>query len=59
MFNVGTLLEIFLADIQTRDYFSKLVKYQDFWSIIIWTKGILLYFTTSIFTISIHIQSNL
>jgi hypothetical protein len=47
---VETLLEAFLADFQAWDYFPKM--YQHFWHISISIKGIVLHFTTYIFTIS-------
>jgi hypothetical protein len=43
--NVETIMEAFLEDFQTWDYFPQLLKYQDFLSISIQIKGILLYFT--------------
>jgi hypothetical protein len=40
-------VQILLGDFQTWDYFPHLLKYQDFWSISICTKGILLHQNTS------------
>jgi hypothetical protein len=42
MVDVETLLEAFLEDFQTWDYFPQLPKYEDFWSVSIQIKGILL-----------------
>jgi hypothetical protein len=40
--NVETPLEAFLEDFHTSDYFPQLLQYQEFQSISIWVKGILL-----------------
>jgi hypothetical protein len=39
-----TLFEALLEDYQTWDYFRQLPKYQNFLSVSIWIKGLLLYY---------------
>ena len=43
MIKVDTVLEVFLEDFQTWDYFPQLPKYQDFQSVSFAIQGILLY----------------
>jgi hypothetical protein len=45
MIDVETLLGAPLEDYQTWDYYPQLPKYQNFWSISIQIKGIVLYFS--------------
>ena len=40
--SVETVLEAFLNNLWTREYFPQLLKYQDFWSIRLQIKGIML-----------------